>query len=278
MSSKPRADILNLYLDDSGTRHPSRKPGRLPAHGRDWFALGGILVRDADEEAARDLHAAFVTKWQVEAPLHSSEIRSQNEGFLWLRGKTDEERNAFYEELYCLMRDAPVTGVACVIDRPGYNARYEEMYRENRWMLCKTAFSVVVERSAKFAIANDQRLRILPEKCNKAEDGLLRSYYKELKDEGLPFNDKNSDKYAPLTKEQFGHTLYDLRFKAKSSPMAQLADLYLWPICMGGYHLGNRPYQRLLTDGKLIECQIPEADHSKLATKYSCFEGVDRKE
>ena len=84
------------------------------------------------------------------------------------------------------MRDAPVTGIACVIDRPGYNARYEDKYRENRWMLCKTAFSVVVERSAKFAIANCQRLRVLPEKCNKAEDGLLRSYYNELKTDGLP--------------------------------------------------------------------------------------------
>ena len=201
-----------------------------------------------------------------------------NEGFLWLRGKTEEKQKAFYEELYCLMHDAPVTGIACVIDRPGYNARYEDLYRENRWMLCKTAFSVVVERSAKFAIANGQRLRVLPEKCNKTEDGLLRSYYKELKTDGLPFDDQSSGKYAPLSKEQFGHTLHDLRFKAKSSPMAQLADLYLWPICMGGYHRGNRPYQRLLADGKFIDCHIDEAEHSKLAAKYSCFEDVDRKE
>lgn len=165
------SDIVHLYLDDSGTRYPSRRLGRMPKHGNDWFALGGILVREDDEEAARTLHASFIDKWQVEAPLHSSEIRSQNARFLWLRSKTEEERIAFYEELYWLMRDAPVTGIACVIDRPGYNARYEDQYRENRWMLCKTAFSVVVERSAKFAIANGQRLRVLPERCNRAEDG-----------------------------------------------------------------------------------------------------------
>lgn len=270
--------VLNLYLDDSGTRHPSKKPGRMPAHGCDWFALGGILVQDEDENRARNLHAAFVAKWGFTVPLHSSEIRSRNEGLLWLRGKTEDERNAFYEDLYCLMRDAPVIGIACVIDRPGYNKRYAEKYAENRWMLCKTAFSVVVERAAKFAISQGRRLRVLPEKCNKPEDTALRAYYNELKTAGLPFDGANSGKYAPLSREQFTSTLYDLRFKEKSSPMAQLADLFLWPVCMGGYHLGNRPYQRLMGDKKLIECFLPETDHAMLASKYSCFEGVVRKE
>jgi hypothetical protein len=270
--------ILNLYLDDSGTRHPSKKPGKMPAHGFDWFALGGVLVRDEDEEEARRLHAVFVGKWGVTAPLHSSEIRSRNEGFLWLRDKSRDDQGAFYEDLYCLMRDAPVTGIACVIDRPGYNVRYAEKYTGNRWMLCKTAFSVIVERAAKFAVSQGYRLRVLPEKCNKPEDAALRAYYRELRSEGLPFDAKNSGKYAPLTKDQFAATLYDLRFKAKSSPMAQLADLYLWPVCMGGYHPGNRPYRRLLEDRKLIECLLPEADHATLGSKYSCFEGVVRKE
>lgn len=270
--------ILNLYLDDSGTRHPSKKPGKKAAHGYDWFALGGVLIGDEDEAEARRLHAAFVEKWGVTTPLHSSEIRSRNEGFLWLRGKTRDEQTAFYEDLYCLMRDTPVTGIACVIDRPGYNARYAEKYTENRWMLCKTAFSVVVERAAKFAISKDHRLRVLPERCNKQEDTALSAYYTELRTDGLPFDPKNSGKYAPLTKDQFAATLYDLRFKAKSSPMAQLADLYLWPVCIGGYHRGNRPYRRLLDDGKLIECLLDPADHPNLGSKYSCFEGVDRKE
>ena len=269
--------ILNLYLDASGPRPPSRQPGKKPAHGYDWFALGGVLVREEDEEEARRLHAAFVEKWGVTAPLHSSEIRSQNEGFLWLRGKSKDEQGAFYEDLYGLMRDAPVIGIACVIDRPGYNARYAAQYLENRWMLCKTAFSVVVERAAKFAIGQGQRLRVMPEKCNKTEDAALKAYYAELRTDGLPFDTKNSGQYAPLTTEQLKTTLYDLRFKAKSSPMAQLADLYLWPVCMGGYNSGNRPYRRLRDDGKLIECILDDADHATLATKYSCFEGVDRK-
>jgi hypothetical protein len=39
------------------------------------------------------------------------------------------ERDRFYEELYQFMRDAPVVGLACVVDRPGYNHRYRERCR-----------------------------------------------------------------------------------------------------------------------------------------------------
>jgi hypothetical protein len=274
---KKNMSILNLYLDDSGTRHPSNKQGKKAAHGNDWFAFGGVLVSDNDEVEARRLHSEFMNKWEVTTPLHSSEIRSKNEGFMWLRSKTDEEKAAFYEELYCLMRDAPVIGIGCVIDRPGYNARYAEKYAKNHWLLCKTSFSVLVDRAAKFALSRGQRLRVQPEKCNKKEDRALKAYYAELKADGLPFDATNSGKYAPLTNDQFAATLYDLRFKEKTSPMAQLADLYLWPICIGGYDSKNWPYRRLLNDGKLIECHLNEADHAILGSKYSCFEGVDRK-
>ena len=176
-----------------------------------------------------------------------------------------------------MMRDAPVLGIACVVDRPGYNERYEEEYRENRWLLCKTAFSVVVERSAKIARSKGLKLRVFPEKCNRTEDRALKSYYDALRNEGSPFDATSSDKYAPMTQADYEEVLYELKFKAKTSPMAQLADLYLWPICMGGYHAGNRPYKRLMDDGKLVECVLDEEEHAVLATKYSCFENVERK-
>lgn len=115
---------------------------------------------------------------------------------------------------------------------------------------------------------------MLPEKCNKPEDAALTAYYRELRTEGLPFDAKNSGKYAHLTKDQFAATVYDAQFRAKSSSMAQFADLYLWLVCMGGYHPGCGPYRRLRGDGKLIACLLPETDHATLGTKYSCFEGV----
>lgn len=271
-------DTLNLYLDDSGTRHPTQKRGKKAIHDYDWFALGGVLVEDGHEDEARRLHADFLRAWpQVTAPLHSSEIRSQNEEFFWLRDLDEAERKRFYEELYQLMRQSPLMGIACVIDRPGYNARYLEMYEQQPWLLCKTAFSVVVERSAKIARSQGLKLRVFPERCNKPEDNNLRAYYAALKTEGMPFGKESSGKYAPLSPAEFTESLYEFDLKRKTSPMSQMADLFLWPICMGGYHKSNRPYRHLMDDGKLVECLFSEEDWPMLASKYSCFEKVDVK-
>lgn len=175
------------------------------------------------------------------------------------------------------MKSAPAVGLAAVIDRPGYNARYTMKYKGEPWFLCKTAFGIVVERAAKFARDIGYKLRVGPERCNKREDGYVRRYYDALKVEGVPFPGRGDEKYAPLSAAQFKETLHEFRPKFKSSPMAQLADLYLWPICMGGYHLSNRPYKRLREDGKLIECYLSKEDLPTKATKYSCFEKVERK-
>lgn len=268
---------LNLYLDDSGTRHPTRNPGKRAEHGYDWFALGGILSRSDEEHISRGNHRTFCDSWKIEAPLHSSEIRSQNENFDWIRGLSQSEKARFYEELYCLMRDSPVTGIACTIDRPGYNCRYLEMYQKQPWQLCKTAFSVVVERAAKYAKSQGLRLRVHPERCNKPEDRNLKAYYDELKSAGMPFSANSSGKYAPLTSAEFGDILYEFSPKDKASPMSQFADLFLWPICMGGYHATNRPYKRLMEDGKLIECLLDNADLATMGSKYSCFDHIERK-
>jgi hypothetical protein len=269
--------VINFYIDDSGTRYPNRKPGKKAEHGYDWFALGGVLVKATDETKARDLHHTFCERWELDYPLHSSEIRSRNKRFDWLGRLGKADLDEFHESLYQVMKEAPTVGLACVIDRPGYNKRYAEMYAKERWLLCKTAFSVVVERATKYARTNECRLRVAPERCNKAEDGFLSSYYESLKADGMPFAEKNSDKYHPLSAEEFRETLYEFKPKQKSSPMSQFADLYLWPVCMGGYHASNKPYARLLKDGKLIECHLPEVDLPTLATKYSCFDLVKRK-
>lgn len=266
---------LNFYMDDSGPRYPDQKPGRKAPHGRDWFALGGVLVNDEDEQEARDLHAAFLANWGIGEPLHSSEIRSQNENFFWLRDLDKAAQDSFYEELYQTMKNSPVLGLACVIDRPGYDGRYKEKYAGERWMLCKTAFAVSVERAAKYARSIGRKLRVCPERCNKAENAMMRGYYNELRANGSPFAADTSGKYAPLTAEELTETLYEFDLKHKTSPMAQMADLFLWPICIGGYHKSNRAYERLLGDGKLIEAKLEAASWPMLASKYSCFENVE---
>lgn len=265
--------VYNLYLDESGTRHPDHSQGNAPQHGYDWFAVGGVLVNEADEEEVRNLYAQFTEKWDISTPLHSSEIRAQKNNFAWLYKLPKIEQDEFYEELYLLMRDCPLTGIACVIDRPRYNIRYKETYGDKQWLLCKTAFNIVVERATKVARYNDAAIRIFPEECNKKEDQFIKGYYDLLKSSGMPFSETSSERYGPLQAVDFKSSLYDLKFKKKSSPLIQLADLFLWPMCMGGYDTNNRPYKRLLEDQKLLAVNIGTAEAPYLIeTKYSCFD------
>ncbi len=147
--------VMHLYLDDSGTRNLNHKAGKVAAHGRDWFALGGVIIAQEEEAAARQMHADFMARWGLDAAtvfLHSFEIRNRTGDFTWLGGLTEADQNRFMEELYAIIRTPPYVGIACVIDRPGYEARYREKYGRDQWSLCKTAFSVLVERAAKFAL------------------------------------------------------------------------------------------------------------------------------
>lgn len=266
---------MNFYMDDSGARHPDHKPG-LSHSGNDWFALGGVLIREEDEDNARALHIAFCSEWGINYPLHSVDIRAKAKNFRWLNTLTPGKLESFFGSLDNLAILVPVTGIACVIDRPGYNARYRAKFGRERWSLCKTAFCVAVERAIKFAAAQHCKLRVLPERCNKKDDTKLQEYYQMLRSNGQPFEDKSSGKYDPLPSKHFNENLYEFKLKDKSSPMAQLADLYLWPMCIGGYHSGNRPYQLLMKNGKLIDATLSATDRDALGIKYSCFDSVPK--
>lgn len=266
---------MNFYMDDSGTRTPDRKPLQFQAKARQFFALGGILVNEEDEAAARKLHADFCSQWSISYPLHSVEIRNCKNAFSWLRRDT-KEYERFMRDLSKLVTTIPVIGIACVIDRPGYDARYRAQYGRRMWHLCKTAFCISVERAAKHARRDARKLVVMPERSSKQEEDRLAAYYAELRKVGMPFEPGASNSYAPLSAEALHGTLYDLKFKSKSSPMAQIADLYLWPIAVGGYDPQCRPYQALVTSGRLIECVLDESEHASCATKYSCFELVGK--
>lgn len=265
--------ILNFYMDDSGTRAPNRKPLAFDPRRHEFFALGGVLVKEEEEGRVRAAYDEFCHRWSIGYPLHSVEIRHGSHAFSWLkRGAEDFER--FMRDLSQFMTRIDVVGLACVIDRPGYDARYREKYGRRQWHLCQTAFSIVVERGAKYALENGRKLRVMPERSSRHDERRLRSYFEQLREAGAPFDDQSSSLYAPLTPTQLSETLYDLRFKAKSSPMAQVADLYLWPMAIAGYDEENRPYGMLKAAGRLMECRVPESQRGERATKYSCFELV----
>lgn len=208
-----------------------------------------------------------------DSPLHSWEIRGCHGNFAWL-GKDTATRTLFLEQLESLLFALPVVGLACVIDRPGYNKRYAEKYGRARWMLCKTAFAIVIERAVKHAQSRSRKLRVYLERSSKADDATVQSYYKSLKENGHCFDPETSAKYAPATGADYQQTLYEFRTKAKSSRLMQIADLYLWPICMGGYSAENRAYSRLMQAGKLIEHILPSDEVPILGSKYSCFDSI----
>jgi hypothetical protein len=179
-------------------------------------------------------------------------------------------------DLSRMLLSIPVLGHACVIDRPGYNARYREKHGRQVWQLCQTAFAVVVERVAKHAIKNGRKLRVYVEDGDQSADSKIREYYASLRAKGMPFDSGNMAKYAPLGQKELKEVLYDLDFKAKSSPMAQIADLYTYPIARGGYDEDYGPFVQLRASKKLIDgCLTPE-EIPHLGIKYSCFELVNK--
>ena len=262
---------LHLYTDDSGTRKLDRSPGKA-APKFDYFAMGGILLAEADEAEARRLHAEFCRKWGITAPLHSFEIRYRRDNFEWLKELTPARLGEFYGDIRAMVAAAPVHVIACVIDRPGYDRRYRERYAGQRWRLCKTAFNILLERAARVAIDREMKLRVFPERCNKDEDRAAEGYYREAVEQGMPFNPTRSAKYNPLIAQDMQGVLYEFRLKRKSSPMVQLADLVLYPVARQPYDPGYEPFHMLREDGKLIDCILPEPDIPLRGIKYSCFD------
>lgn len=260
---------LRYYIDDSGPRNPDRKPDNRSNF--DWFGLGGVLIDEADKSKAEDLIAKFRESWPElnGAPFHSYEIRNSQGRFRWL-AHDPTRRIAFWESLSGLMLSLPIVALACVIDRPGYNARYRPTYGDQRWQLCNTVFPIAVERAAKFARFREAKLRVYVERSDKTTEGQLRRYYEDMRANGLPFDTHNSAKYSPLTQAELSETLYEFGTKTKASDLMQIADLCLWPLCIGGYDPKNLPFRTLHDHGKTLDELCDDQNHLA-GSKYSCF-------
>jgi hypothetical protein len=189
--------------------------------------------------------------------------------------RATEEHEKFMRDLTRLVTSIGVLGIACVIDRPGYDARYREKYGRRQWHLCQTAFCIAVEHAAKFARRDGRKLRVMPERSCRADELRLVKYYEELRASGPPFDAASSSAYAPLTAPEFEETLYEIRFKSKSSPMGQIADIFLWPLALAAYDDNNRAYVALRDAGRLIECWLPADEAVTCGSKHSCFELVE---
>jgi hypothetical protein len=92
--------------------------------------------------------------------------RAQNFGWL----KNPEKARIFLPELDAFILALPVIGIAAVNDRPGYVLRYREKYNDRLWLMCKSAYSILIERAAKFADSQGRTLRVYFEESGEHED------------------------------------------------------------------------------------------------------------
>jgi hypothetical protein len=268
-----KSNKILLCFDDSGSRNPDKSS--VSQDGRydkvDGFALGGILVREEDIGFILGKYRAFINEWGIDYYLHSTKIRCRQGKFAWLQKQ--ENADSFYPALESFLLSLPVIGIACVVHRPGYVARYKEKYNDRLWLMCKTTFSILVERAAKYADKQDRKLEILYESSGKYEDRAIVSYLKELKKNGNPFNPVTSEEYRPLSAEDFSRIILgEPQRKTKSNPLLQIADLFLFPMVKGGYDSLYHPYRRLKAAGKIIDCVLSENDLPYMSVKYSCFD------
>ncbi len=261
---------LTLYLDESGSRHPDKKSdaSRL---GRDWFGLGGVLIRGEDSEAVRTAVERFSSSWrQIKSPLHFTDMQSENKGFAWLGRLPQRERERFWSEWRDVLCSMPVVGMGCVVDRPGYVARgYLEKFND-KWLLCRSAFDITVERAVKIAIHEGRKLHIVFEQ-DPGINKIVAGYFDNLKQNGLAFDAKNSARYAPLSKEQFGDTLGRIQHKPKSHTLLQVADSYIYAMCRFKYDKKFWLHKSLSEAGRLADNYTPVEIGAQVGVKYYCF-------
>ena len=239
----------------------------------DCFGLGGILVNSEDLALVCDAHRTFCDTWKITYPLHSHEIRGGRGNFSSL--KNPERAVEFLGELEDFLVNLPVLGIAAIIDRPGYMARYAEWYKGQPWRMDKTAFSILIERSAKYARSRERRLRVFFERSGEQEDRDTVAFMKRLKTEGMPFDSDSAVAYRGLETGDFREwVLGEPKGRTKKTPMLQIADLYLYPMAKAGYDANYKPYLAMMKAGRLIDSVLPAEDRPLLGIKYSCFDAA----
>lgn len=263
-------DMLNVYLDESGTRNPDYKPS---SNDTSWFGIGGIVIKEEDEPRAEQLVADFRQKWPQlgTVPLHSVDIRSKKGDFRWLRTLSTESYNQFMADAHEMLHALPVFGVCCVIARERYSALFAPTKYLDQWHLCKTAFPIVVERTVKYAQAQGRKLKLIVEECGKNDERRIKDYYSRLKTAGMPFSSTTSIPFNPLPASEFNEHLVSLEFAGKSRVLLQIADLYLYPLCISGKKPDMRTYIGLVEKKKLLQDMVLPPHGLPEGIKYYCF-------
>ncbi len=259
-----------LYLDESGSPKPD------PNDSAPFFAMGGVLIERSNEDTIKTFVSDFKSRWDIadEIPLHASEIRSQKKRFAWLGKLSDKDQALFMEDLTKTIVSCPMIVHACIISRDGYLKRYLNKYGENTWEMMKSAFSIAVERAAKYAALKKGTLMVYFESAGKKEDTLLKQYFDELRSQGHPFDSSSASKYSPLSTGELSGLLRGIDSKKKSNSVMQLADLCLYPVTQGKKQPGNKAFLVLKDANLLVDCCLEPSQLGDLGIKYYCFDST----
>jgi hypothetical protein len=266
LETKPKE--FALYLDESGSPKPS------PDDSSPFFAMGGVLIERSNEDMINSLLVDFKNRWNIpqNTPLHGNEIRSRKKRFAWLGKLSDLEQERFIGDLTNTIISCPIVVHACVVSRQGYLKRYLETYGENTWEMMKSAFSIVVERAAKYASLRNGTLMVYFEAAGKTEDRLLKQYFNELRSQGNPFDPNRSSEYSPLSNTDFSRLLRGIDSKTKNNLVMQLTDLCLYPVARSQDQPDNRAFLYLREQKLLVDCHLEPSQIPRLGIKFYCFD------
>lgn len=259
-----------FYIDETGSRHPD-KNSDASRKGRDWFGLGGILVKQEDVITVKERHRDFCEMWNITRPLHMTDILAKKKGFAWI-GKLSEERcKEFWSDYKEFLGTLPVVGHACIIDRPGYVNRGYLKNPGDKWLLCRSAFDIVIERAAKIAQRDDRKLEIVFE-GDIGINETIKGYFKNLKENGLAFDGGRSGKYKPLSKEEFAVILATIEYKGKSNSLLQIADSYIYAIARNKYDKKFDLFRHLGDRKRIVNFTLTNEEIPSMGIKYYCFD------
>jgi hypothetical protein len=268
VSSRELMKEFALYIDDSGSPKPN------PNDQAPFFAVGGVLIRRSDQSQIQEALESFKRRWGIslETPLHGNEIRSRKKSFAWLGGLPPSEQDRFHSDLTQVITACPMLVHACVISRTGYCNRYLAQYGTQTWKMMKTAFIILLERTAKFVARRNGKAMIYYEKIGKTEDKQIDSYFHELRTNGHPFDVGRAQKYNPLPQEELRTRLTGIEGKTKNNPIMQLSDVCLFPVSWQKTKPENRALLAMHRSSMLVDYHLPAEAIASEGIKYSCFE------
>jgi hypothetical protein len=256
-----------LYLDDIGSGTPGLKDD-FP-----MFGLGGFIVKRSNEVVIIDALRKFKDGWNIDRdiPLHGSEIRSRKERYRWLRDN-DEDCKRFKSELLELVLSLPIVVHGCIVDRVRYYRRYHERYGRKPWDMRKSAATIILERCVKYVQSlGGQSLFVVFELCGKAEDNIFRVCYRELREQGNPFDSANSSKYSPADVQVLSNILQPTAFAyGKENELLQVADACLFPLATSRNGKENSAFVGFKKSKMLVDVLVE--DPAVLGSKFYCFD------